>query len=254
MLLFSFLNQSSPGVCTAAGCYLSQSGSLVSLPLVTVAGLVDGLNPCAVGMIILLLGYLIVFAGKPDRVFRTGLVYIIAVYLTYLAVGLFFYKSVQVLHFSSLRDYFNLGLGLVLLGAGIINVKDYFHLDKKGFHLQIPEASRPFLLKWVEKVSLFSAAILGVLVTLFEAPCSLPIYVGTANILSNANLPIFWVFGYFIYYNFLFILPLIIIWLLIWRGGDIAGFKEWEHRARKWMKLSIGSLLIVIAIWILIFK
>ncbi len=253
--LFSFLNQTSSGtVCTAAGCYLSQNGGLVSLPLVTVAGLIDGLNPCAIGMIILLLGYLIVFAGRPDRVFKTGLVYIAAVYLTYLAIGLFFYKSIRVVHFSLFRDYFNLILGIMLILAGLINVKDYFRWDASGLHLQIPDSSRPFLLKWVEKVSLPSAAILGILVTFLETPCSLPIYVGTASILSDANLPRFWIAGYFVYYNFLFVLPLIIIWLLIWRGGEITAFKEWEHRAKKWMKLSIGVLLILMAVWILVFR
>lgn len=50
--------------CTRIACYLEGRGGLVSFPLVTIAGLADGINPCAIGMMVTLLGYLIIF-GNP---------------------------------------------------------------------------------------------------------------------------------------------------------------------------------------------
>jgi len=77
--------------CTSAGCYLIKGGGIVSFPIVTLAGIMDGINPCAIGMLIMLLGYLIVFAKKPERVLKTGVLYIGTIYVTYFILGLLFY-------------------------------------------------------------------------------------------------------------------------------------------------------------------
>ena len=247
------------GECTAAGCYLEQHGGLVSFPLVTIAGLVDGINPCAIGMLVLLLGYLLVFAKKPERVLKTGILYIGTVYLTYLLVGYLLFSSLNIFHFSSYRQFFNPILGGILLLAGLVNIKDFWFVQVrdgqglwaqvKSFHLEIPQKARPGLLKIVEQVSYPTTIILAVTVTLIETPCSLPIYVGTLNILSQAGLPFWGILGYFLYYNFLFVLPLIIILLVVWQGERVVEVKEWEHKYRRWMKLAIGILLVVIAGW-----
>lgn len=247
------------GECTAAGCYLEKQGGLVSFPLVTIAGLVDGVNPCAIGMLVLLLGYLLVFAKKPERVLKTGILYIATVYLTYLVVGYFLFSSLNILHFSSYRAVFNPILGSILLFAGLINIKDFWFTQERGgkglggkiksFHLEIPQRARPNLLKIVERVSYPATVFLAVIVTLFETPCSLPIYLGTINILSQSGLSSLGVLAYFLYYNFLFVFPLVVILMVVWQGKRVVEVKEWEHKYRKWMKLAIGVLLVAIASW-----
>lgn len=223
----------------------------MTFPLITVAGLVDGINPCAIGMILLLLGYIIVFARQPEKILRLGGVYILTVYLTYLAIGLLFYRSVDVLNLTPYRILFDRILGSVLLLAGVINIKDFF-LPGKGISLEIPQKTRPGLLKLVEKVSLPTTVILAILVTLLETPCSLPIYAGTATILnySGFSLPI--ILAYFLYYNLLFILPLLVILFLVWRGREMVSLKDWEHKAKRFMKLSLGVLLVLMGVWLLV--
>jgi cytochrome c biogenesis protein CcdA len=171
--------------------------------------------------------------------------------LTYLVIGLVFYRSVATLNFSPYRLVFDRILGVVLLLAGALNIKDFF-FPGKGPTLEIPQRARPKLLKLVEKVSLPTTIILAVLVTLLETPCSLPIYIGTATILNYAGLPALAVLGYFLYYNFLFVLPLLVILLLVWRSREIITLKEWEHRAKRWMKLGLGVLLVLMSLWLLL--
>ena len=237
--------------CTSVACYLASCGGRVTFPLITVAGLIDGINPCAIGMILLLLGYIIVFARQPGKILRLGGVYIFVVYLTYLTIGLLFYRSVTTLNFSPYRMVFDRILGLILLFAGAVNLKDFF-APGKGFSLEIPQKARPNLLKLVERASLPATIVLAVLVTLLETPCSLPIYVGTATILNYSGFTLPLVLAYFAYYNFLFILPLVIILLLVWRGREMVSLKEWEHRAKRWMKLGLGILLVLMGGWLLI--
>jgi cytochrome c biogenesis protein CcdA len=240
--------------CTRVACWLSTQGGLVSFPLITIAGLVDGINPCAIGMMVMLLGYLLVFGqgNKKEierRVLGIGVTYILTVFLTYLIVGLLFYTSIATLHLDLLRSWVNPVLGILLIIAGAIQIKDFFK-PEWPIHLRIPTASKEKLMPLIEKASYPTTILLGVVVTLLETPCSLPIYVGTATILaqSGQSLPI--IVAYFFYYNFLFVLPLIVVLFAVWRAKKVIQMKEWEHKAEKWMKLAIGAVLIVMGVWL----
>jgi cytochrome c biogenesis protein CcdA len=251
--------------CTRIACYLEGKGELVNFPLVTIAGLVDGINPCAIGMMVTLLGYLIVF-GSPikskiinhkskieiknnnRRILRIGLAYIASVFVTYLIIGLAFYTTVSQIQ-QIAGGVVNKVIGVVLGIAGAIMLKDVVW-PESPIHLRIPGVSREKLMKLIEKVSVPAAILLGIAVTVLETPCSLPLYVGTATVLSNSGMPLPVVVGYFLYYNLLFVLPLIIILVLMLKGKKIVEMREWEHKAEKWMKLVLGILLIGFAAWL----
>lgn len=237
--------------CTRVACYLEEQGGLVSLPLVTIAGLVDGINPCAIGMMVMLLGYLMVFAKKPGKILLTGFVYILSVFVTYLIVGLGFYSIVSRFDFTQEARVLNVVVGIILLLAGLVQLKDFFGVEW-GPHLRIPTASKGRLLKLIEKVSLPATVLLGVLVTLLETPCSLPLYVGTATILAQSGMAMPFVVMYFLYYNFLFVLPLIVVLAVVVRGQRLVDVKEWEHKAKKWMHLSLGLVLSAMGVWLLL--
>jgi len=237
--------------CTAVGCYLEQHGGLVSFPLVTIAGLADGINPCAIGMMVMLLGYLIVFAKKPEKVVKIGLIYIVTVFLTYLLIGLAFYSLVSQIQQVISVGIVNKVVGAILGVAAIIMLKDVVW-PESPIHLRIPGVSKEKLMGLIEKVSVPGVILLGIAVTILETPCSLPLYVGTATILANSGMALPIVVGYFLYYNLLFVLPLIVVLVLVWRGKKIVEMKEWEHKAEKWMKLSLGILLLLVSGWLLL--
>ena len=102
------------GECTRLACYLAGKEQLISLPMVTVAGLVDGVNPCAIGMMVMLLGYLLVFAKKPERVIKTGLLYVGTVFATYLVVGLGLLAIRIAVHLATLPVEFDASFGKAL--------------------------------------------------------------------------------------------------------------------------------------------
>jgi len=239
------------GECTRLACYLAGKEQFISLPMVTVAGLVDGINPCAIGMMVMLLGYLLVFAKKPERVIKTGLLYVGTVFATYLVVGLGLYSLVSSVDLSLYAKVLNYAIAVVLGVAGLIQFKDFLGIEA-GPHLRIPTASSPRLQALVEKVSYPTTMLLAILVTLLETPCSLPIYVGTATILSQSGMPFPLVMGYFLYYNFLFVLPLLVVLVIMWRGKRLVEMKEWEHKAKKWMHLSLSLVLIAMSVWLVL--
>lgn len=237
--------------CTRLACYLEGKEQFLSLPMITVAGLVDGINPCAIGMMVMLLGYLLVFAKKPERVLKTGLIYVGSVFATYLVVGLGLYSFVSQFDLTGGAKVLNWIIGGVLSIAGLIQFKDFLGIEG-GPHLRIPTASKERLQGMVEKVNYPMTVSLGVLVTLLETPCSLPIYVGTATILSQSGMAFPLVMAYFLYYNFLFVLPLIVVLIIMWRGKRLVEMKEWEHKAKRWMHLALSIVLLGMGIWLLV--
>lgn len=237
--------------CTRLACYLEGKEELLSFPMITIAGIVDGINPCAIGMMVMLLGYLLVFAKKPERVLKTGLLYVATVFVTYLVVGLGLYSFVSQFDLSSGSNILNWLVGGGLTIAGLIQFKDFLGIEA-GPHLRIPTASKARLQNLVEKTSYPTTVVLGILVTLLETPCSLPIYVGTATILSQSGMAFPLVMAYFLYYNFLFVLPLIVVLVVMWKGQKIVEMKEWEHKAKRWMHLGLAIVLLAMGIWLLL--
>src|SRR3989339_891676 len=151
--------------CTRLACYLQGKEQLLSFPMITVAGLVDGIKPCAIGMMVMLLGYLLVFAKKPERVLKTGLLYVGTVFVTYLVVGLGLYSFVSQFDLTGGAKILNWIVGGVLLIAGLIQFKDFLGIEY-GPHLRIPTASKERLQTLVEKTSYPTTIVLGILVTL----------------------------------------------------------------------------------------
>lgn len=252
--------------CTRLACYLQGKEGVLSIPLITVAGLVDGVNPCAIGMMVMLLGYLLVFGSAKtknsknkiqnsetvkNRVLITGLLYIGTVFVTYLVVGLSLYSFVSQFDLSVGARVLNFVVGGALLLAGLVQMKDFLGIEA-GPHLRIPTASKDRLMSLVEKISYPATIVLGILVTILETPCSLPIYVGTATILSKSGMPLPLVVLYFLYYNFLFVLPLLIVLVVVWRGRRLVEIKEWEHKAKRWMHLSLAVVLLLMGGWLLV--
>lgn len=227
----------------------------IALGAVLGVGLADGINPCAIGMLVFLLGYLIVFAKQPGRVLNIGVIYIVTVFATYFIIGLLFYQVLltfsQTPQYAVVSNLIHLILGAILVVTGAINLKDFFW-PGRGFSLEIPKYIRPYLQGWVAKATISATVVLGALVTIFEMPCSLPLYAGTLDILSRSGLSRLTTVGYLGIYNLMFILPLLIILIVVYSGKKITMVKEWEHRSKKWMKLLMGSMLVGFGIWLLL--
>ena len=64
---------------------------------ILLAGLVDGLNPCAFATIVFFISYLTLSGRKGKEVIITGISFTLGVFLTYLLVGLGFYKVLDLI-------------------------------------------------------------------------------------------------------------------------------------------------------------
>lgn len=242
--------------CSAQGLQLATllENRGLSFSLIVIAGLIDGINPCAIGMLILLLGYLLVFAKKPERMVKLGLIYIATIFITYFLIGVAFsqivYKLLEWPLYNDVSHVIKWVIVILIWLAALINLKDVFFYGK-GFTLGVTKKEVPFLMKLIKKVDWHATILLGVIVTLFELPCSLPLYVGAIAIMTE-TFSYLGTIGYLLIYNLMFVLPLIIVFAVLVKTHHIFEAKDIQERSNKWMKLSMAIAQILIGIGLLL--
>ncbi|MEI6292608.1 MAG: cytochrome c biogenesis CcdA family protein [Methanomicrobiales archaeon] len=217
----------------------------LTIPLVIVAGLVDGINPCAFSVLVFLL-VSIMAIGSKRRVLEVGIVYIGAVFIFYFLSGLGLFALVQISGFSRI---FALIAATVAFVAGAIMIKDAL-TGGSGSWLVIPESKKDTITRYAKEATLPASFVLGILVGMFELPCTGGIYLAIISLISQkmtmmAGLPLL------VLYNILFVLPLIIILAIVYFGLPPERIESWRTENRVIVRLGMGCLMIAIGIVVL---
>src|SRR3990167_1548431 len=180
------------------------------LYLVVVNGLIDSLNPCAIGVLIFYLGLLLSFKTNRRYLLLFGLFYIISIYVTYFFIGLGFLKT---FHLFGVHNFFGWAAAILIIFLGLYNIKEYF-LPYWQIPIISPFLSRCRIPRWTANISIGSAIVLGFLVGLCEFPCSGAIYLATVAMLT-VKVTFFTGLLYLLVYNLMFVIPLIVIFIFV---------------------------------------
>ncbi|MBI2656822.1 hypothetical protein HYX03_03725 [Candidatus Woesearchaeota archaeon] len=225
---------------------MTVSAYLPALGTVVATALIDSINPCAIGVLILLVSIMIAFKTKKEMLFY-GFIYIFAVFLTYILAGfgiLYFLSSVPLF----VSEYISILVGSLIIIAGLIEIKDFFWYGQ-GITLAIPPERAKQIHEMTKKITLPGVILLGIFVAGVELPCTGAPYLAILLLLSqNFN---FAAFLMLILYNIIFIMPLVVILLLVKIGFKIQNIKRWKQNNRAYMRLATGITLIFLG-WLLI--
>jgi cytochrome c biogenesis protein CcdA len=222
---------------------------LPTLSVVLITAAVDSINPCAIGVLILMITVLMGGDKKSvGKLLLYGGAYIFAVFLTYLVAGIgliYFLASVPIV----VAEYLSLFVGALVIIAGILEIKDFFWYGR-GFSLQIPGPFARKIHDWsTSKLSIVGVMLLGAFVAGVELPCTGAPYLAIITILAlNFN---FAAFMMLILYNIVFVAPLIIILFMVAGGVKVNKVSKWKEENKGTMRLFIGLLLIALG-WLLI--
>ena len=226
--------------------------SSLSLPVLTVVlGAVDSANPCSIFILFILLS-LLVHSQSRKRMLLVGGIFIFFSGLWYLIFMFILLRTFGALEAGIL----SIVVGSIAIIFGIFNIKDFF-FPKKGASLSIPEEKKPGLYKQMRNIvrtpSVFAAIIgtifLAVTVNLFELLCSLqwPLYYIAR--LSQYNFTDTQNYMYMIFYNIVYVIPLIVIVLLFIFSISRMKISEWQGQKLKLfsgiMIFSFGLLFII---------
>ena len=225
----------------------SEGGQWI-FPLVTVAALLDSVNPCAFSVLLLTIAFLLQIGKLRQHVLRLGFGYIIGLFAVYLLIGL---GILQVLHLFN-TPLFMARAGAVLLAVlGGINLINHW-FPRFPIKLKIPAASHRAMGKLVDRASLPAVFGLGVLVGLCEFPCTGGPYLMILGLLHDQKTFVPGL-GYLLWYNLLFIAPLVVILLLAADTAVLDRISHWQKNNQSRMRLYGGLLMVGLAalIWLL---
>ena len=220
---------------------------LPTLSVVVATAAVDSINPCAIGVLILMVSVLLAARKDTKRILFLGLAYIFAVFLVYLLAGLgliYFLANIPLY----VTEYISITVGTLIIIAGLIEIKDFYWYGK-GFSLTIPHVFAKRLHNFSSRSTVFGIMLLGAFVSGVELPCTGAPYLAIITLLSQYF--DFSAFLLLIIYNLIFVSPLIIILIMVATGKKLHEIKRWKQANRTYMRLAIGLILIAMG-WLLI--
>ena len=213
--------------------------------------LADSVNPCAFAVLtMVLLAILIKNPKRKDKILFGGLSFAFAVYLGYLFYGLiiiqFFLVFAEFLRHNAI--WIHKGLATLAMIIGALNIRDFFSYKPGGIATEMPISLRPKVKKIIKKVTSPSGAfIIGFIVTLFLLPCTIGPYIVASGIL--AELGTIGAIPWLLYYNLLFILPMLIVVGLIYFGfARVHQLGGWKEANIKNLHLIAGILLFLVGL------
>lgn len=220
---------------------------LPTIGTVLITAAIDSINPCAIGVLILMLSVLLASKKSTKRMVFLGLAYIFAVFAVYFLAGLgltYFFAKIPLY----ITEYLSIIVGILIIAAGILEIKDFFWYGK-GFSLTIPPIFAKRLHNYSSKTTIFGIMFLGAFVSAVELPCTGAPYLAIITLLSQYF--DFTALLLLIAYNIVFVSPLIIILILVASGKKLHEIKRWKQANRAYMRLFIGLLLVAMG-WLLI--
>ncbi|MDI6781565.1 MAG: DUF1573 domain-containing protein, partial [bacterium] len=269
-----------PDILSDKPVHIEERFASIRLIPILIAGLLDGINPCAFATIIFFISYLVLAGRSRKEILLIGISFTVAVFLSYLLIGLGIFHILKIANFRiinyliasmtiilgilSLRDYLKIKQGRLIEGIPqtitnqIINSNTHANeiicsgttcnLPKKRIYQSIYKHGKTggYIL------SILSSFGLGMIISIFEFSCTGQIYVPTLMYMTKISGLRIMASGYLILYNLMFVAPLIVIFLLSYNGIKSKTFSEFAEKHVAAIKLAItvfffgmGILLIV---------
>ena len=219
-----------------------------TITTIVITALIDSINPCAIGVLILMISIILSAKKSTKKLLTLGLLYIGSVMTVYLLAGLgllYFFTKLPLV----ITEYISITVGTLIILAGLIEMKDFFWYGQ-FFSLEIPY----YFSKKLDNVASSNVTYLGVIllgafVSAIELPCTGAPYLAIITLLSQYfDLTAFLLL---VLYNIIFVSPLIVILISVAAGAKLYSIKKWKHTYRPYMRLFTGLLLIFMG-WLLI--
>src|SRR3989344_6015447 len=225
---------------------LSNGGKLL-LPLIVITAIVDSINPCAFSILLLTIAFLFSMGRMRSSVLKIGGLYITGIFVAYFLIGLGLIHALHI--FNTPHFMAKVGAWLLII-LGLINViNDLF--PAFPIKLRVPHAAHHKIAQLMEKGTLSAVFFLGMLVGLCEFPCPGGPYLTVIGLLHDQATYIRGV-AYLLFYNVVFISPLVILLFIASNKGLLDKVQSWQKKESRLMRFGGGIAMIILGLLILL--
>jgi cytochrome c biogenesis protein CcdA/thiol-disulfide isomerase/thioredoxin len=228
---------------------------------VAFAGLIDGLNPCAFATLIFFVSYLSLSGRRGRQVLAVGAAFTAGVFLAYLLVGIGFWKVLDLLGgvlITLSRWVYGITAALCLMLA-VLSLRDFLRARRGGIGemaLNLPHALRMRINAVVRQgrrteAFVAGAFVTGIVISFLELACTGQVYLPTIIFAMSHEGLRARAFAYLLIYNLLFILPLVVVFVLVYRGAGSKQLTAFLQRNAAWVKLGLAALFAALAGWLI---
>jgi cytochrome c biogenesis protein CcdA len=199
-----------------------------SLWAVLIAGLIDGLNPCAFATIIFLVSYLSFLGKQTKEILLYGIIFTFGVFIAYILAGMGLMAGLrQLTGFPLITKGIYFFIALLAIALGIISFYDYIQFRRgqmAKMKLQLPMVLKKKIHGIIRKQTRSTKAgfigtfSLGFVIAVTEVVCTGQVYLPTIGYIMT--IPKLRVHAFFnlILYNIMFIVPLVGIFIAAFFG------------------------------------
>jgi hypothetical protein len=217
----------------------------LGLPIFTLLlGLLDGLNPCAMWVLLFVLSLLVNLQDRKKMVLIGGTFVAVSglVYFAFMAAWLNIFLLV------GLSWATQVVLGGVAMLVGALNIKDFLAFGR-GVSLSIPAMAKPRMYARVRRIlqaehlpgALAGVIVLAVLVNTIELLCTAGLPAVYTRILTLRHLPWWAYYGYLGLYNVAYMLDDSVMLIL---AVVTLGRRKLQEKAGRWLKLLSGIVML----------
>jgi cytochrome c biogenesis protein CcdA len=226
---------------------------------ILLAGLIDGVNPCAFATIIFLIAFLSTVGKKEEETLLIGITYSAVVFVVYFLIGLGLIKFVSILKITNIIGKTILGIvALLSISFGVLSFYDYIKLKRNEVgevKLQLPRFIKKkihsVIREKIGKRNLFIAAVVsGFFISLSEFICTGQIYLPTLIFVSRVPELRIRAILYLIFYNIAFIIPLLIVFIATYKGMRSSVINKFWRDKVKFVKLGTCFFFVFLGLFI----
>ncbi|MBC2596173.1 hypothetical protein H5P28_18040 [Ruficoccus amylovorans] len=223
--------------------------------IVFVAGLLDGVNPCAFATILFFLSYLHVTRRSPAQMLQVGAAFALAIFLTYLALGVGFAQAIS--RAGAIRlvaEIFNWVLAVAALVLAVLSIRDGVLCLRGRLNetaLKLPMFLRKRINAAIRHGARHRRVVLaafgaGVIVSVLELACTGQVYAPVILYVLHTGAEKSAAFGYLVLYNLAFTVPLLVVIVLAFFGLSNERLTGFFQRNAALVKFATGGLFLLI--------
>lgn len=224
------------------------------------AGLIDGYNPCAITVLIFFISLLTLKGKSKKEMLLVGISFIIGIGVSYLLLGIGLFQIISKWkYFDFISRWVYLGTALITFILVVLTFSDYFKAkngNTKDMTLQLSYAEKKsihtLLRKHIATLEFLSAFLIAFPVSIVEFSCTGQTYLPTiVYIFSMENLKAK-ALVYLILYNFMFVIPLIVITVFAYKGATSERITVWFRKNIATIKLFTGIIFLLLFTYLFI--